>query len=356
MKSFADNTFSAIVTDPPYELGFMGKKWDSSGIAYDPVVWQEALRVLKPGGYLLAFGGSRTYHRLACAIEDAGFEIRDMIEWIYGQGFPKSLDVSKAMDRQAAGGDESEKWNGYGTALKPAHEPICVARKPLVGTVVENIRAHGTGAINIDGCRIAGEKTPQPKVRNAPGFGCNSLAGGEVLTEETTGRFPANLIFDEEAAAVLDEHTGQLTSGLLKAGTKRTQGGGYHGGFPEIATTYDTGGDTGGASRFFYTAKASRAERGNTEGAAVKNTHPTVKPLALMAYLLKLVCPLVDGHSVRVLDPFLGSGTTALASLQLGIPCTGIEKEADHIEIIKARLTSVTRDQDVSLSLPGMRA
>lgn len=379
MKTFADNTFSAIVTDPPYELGFMGKKWDSSGIAYDPAVWKEALRVLKPGGHLLSFGGSRTYHRMACAIEDAGFEIRDMIEWIYGSGFPKSLDVSKAIDKSRGakrrvigrrdvgpdirgdnykrdGGDrmiaeiteaetaEAKRWAGWGTALKPAHEPICMARKPFNGTVVENVLQHGTGAINLDACRIGTEENCSRKrvlVKDtAAPFGKGAAMGGNGHQD---GRFPANLILDPVAAEALDRQSGQLTSGK-PCGSKRAAN--------QIFGRYQnkdfplTGfGDTGGASRFFYTAKASGTDRGNETKSALplfgveeeefRDTHPTVKPIALMIYLLKLVCP----PGAHVLDPFLGSGTTAVACKQLGIDCTGIELEAEHITIIKERIS-----------------
>jgi site-specific DNA-methyltransferase (adenine-specific) len=406
MKTFADNTFHAIVTDPPYELGFMGKKWDNSGIAYDPKVWTQALRILKPGGYLLSFGGSRTYHRMACAIEDAGFEIRDMIEWLYGSGFPKSLDVSKAMDkavgatRKVVGkatrhsgqsykwADEirhpthseeksaitapstpnAQLWSGYGTALKPAHEPICVARKPLIGTVVENVLAHGAGAINIDACRIGTERRTYDLKGNAPGSKTinqlsrkdgsdnpNAKALGSYGTgskqikigEKTTqGRFPANLILDEVAAAMLDEQSGQLTSGKLGAVTTPKQNAVF--GKFATANVNDFEANTGGASRFFYTAKASGTDRGNNVKGALplfgvaeeefRNTHPTVKPVALMLYLLKLVCPMVEGIKPHVLDPFLGSGTTAIACKQLGIDCTGIELEAEHIAIANERL------------------
>jgi hypothetical protein len=395
MAEMPAESFHAIVTDPPYELGFMGKKWDNSGIAYDKTVWIESLRVLKPGGYLLAFGGSRTYHRLACAIEDAGFEIRDMIEWIYGQGFPKSLDVSKAMDKDVGavrkvigtirkthiGGSvenanlgwqrpshydssgevkktmeiteaetaDAKLWRGYGTALKPAHEPICVARKPLIGTVVENIRLHGTGAINIDGCRIGmSDSTVRPDGKqkhgsssHSPAHGTNwngdGLSGGNEL-----GRFPSNLILDSDAAAALDEQSGHLQSGQ-PCGSKRAANQ-IFGKFENKDFPVTGFGDAGGASRFFYTAKASGTDRGNQVKGAMplfgvdeekwRNSHPTVKPQALMRYLLKLVCP----PGSHVLDPFFGSGTTGVAAKELGIDCTGIELLAEHIAIINERL------------------
>jgi len=386
MKTFADNSFQAIVTDPPYELGFMGKKWDGGGIAFEVALWRECLRVLKPGGHLLSFGGSRTYHRMACAIEDAGFEIRDMIEWIYGSGFPKSLDVSKAMDkangnnraREKCGGlgsknsfaddewaqknqgtrivdapigEAAKLWQGYGTALKPAHEPICVARKPLIGTVVENVLAHGTGAINIDGCWIESEKetgwSGSGRVKKMFEGGW-SKEGGEA--RPVVGRFPANLILDEAAAAALDAQSGELSGGAFpKIATRKRDHGVLNNFTNEELPARINLGDTGGASRFFYTAKASGSDRGNNVKGALplfgvaeeefRNTHPTVKPLALMTYLLKLVVPFGVVAGCKVLDPFCGSGTTAVACKQLGIDCTGIELEAENIAIIYERLS-----------------
>jgi len=238
LKGLADSSVDSCVCDPPYELGFMGKAWDSTGIAYDVGLWSEVLRVLKPGGHLLAFGGTRTHHRMVCAIEDAGFEIRDEIQWLYGSGFPKSLDVSKAIDKAACAerevvgkvagmGKQNPKWNGtaqgraensfkseydattpatvaakqwqgWGTALKPACEPICVARKPLGGTVAANVLAHGTGAINVDGCRVDGTVTTNPLVRNVGGFGNNGMANQAEPPQSVTsqGRWPANVIHD----------------------------------------------------------------------------------------------------------------------------------------------------------------
>lgn len=397
LKRFADATFHAIVTDPPYELGFMGKKWDSSGIAYDRELWQQCLRVLKPGGYVLAFGGSRTYHRLACAIEDAGFEIRDMIEWLYGSGFPKSMDVSKAMDK-AAGKEnvigtkpdrwtgkgnslnfstdreqsvckitapvtaDAKLWQGWGTALKPAHEPICIARKPLEGTVAENVLKHGVGAINIDACRIGTDDTRQKTYKmTSKGLpdGCYNNPGKntariDMLAGSACGRFPANLILDPIAAAMLDAQSGDQCGAA--APVRKGHSGASKGIYQDFASKGDDGatfrGDTGGASRFFYTAKASGTDRGNNVKGALplfgveeeefRNTHPTVKPLALMRYLLKLVCPTHLNERIHVLDPFLGSGTTAVACRELGIDVTGIELEADHIAIIRERCPGAT--------------
>ena len=435
MAALPDCSVDAVVTDPPYELAFMGKGWDASGIAYDPDVWAQAYRVIKPGGHLLAFGGTRTWHRLAAAIEDAGFEVRDSIAWMYGSGFPKSLDVSKAIDRMKhdrheveqvvrwmeetrqrtgvtrkqveerfgtinigqalftitpgstprvptleqvdvlldlfgltiddvpddihrllidknaskgqpgpnwykrevtgqheapAAGQQwnanygltadltakerrdrpatpaAQQWQGWGTALKPAFEPVVVARKPLIGTVAENVLTHGTGALNIDGCRIAAtDKTPPP----AAGYGrkdtdaAYGIAGDPKFS--TTGkddhpnaRWPANVILDESQAAELDRDS--LDEGA-------------------------------GASRFFYTAKASSAERPREGDTA----HPTVKPLALMRYLVKLITP----PGGTVLEPFAGSGTTLEACVVEGFQVIGIELTEEYLPLIVQRVS-----------------
>lgn len=418
-----DNSIDSIVTDPPYELGFMGKKWDASGIAYSVELWAECLRVLKPGGHLLAFGGTRTYHRLTCAIEDAGFEIRDSIHWLYGSGFPKSHDVSKGIDKQrhdradvyrvadwlkpnvyavgvrkvaealkvsptmvsqhwcshsqttvptleqvpplldvlgmtledvpgdirtllwelngrkgqpgenwakreivgerevpvghafagpTYGGDSSlqsvnvtapatdgaREWEGWGTALKPAHEPIVMARKPLIGTVAANVLEHGTGAINIDGCRVPGvldgDPTKIQRQQHSSGaivgaFGAAALVGKEIQTYKPGGRWPANLLLDDYIA--------------------------------------DTESDW---SRYFYISKTSKAER----NAAGPNNHPTCKPLTLMRYLVRLVTP----PSGTVLEPFAGSGTTMAAAILEGFNVTGCELTAEYLPIIEGRI------------------
>jgi DNA modification methylase len=425
MREMPDASIDAIVTDPPYGLAFMGKNWDH-GVPGVPF-WAEAFRVAKPGAHLVAFGGTRTYHRLACAIEDAGWEVRDCLSWLYGSGFPKSLDVSKAIDKKkddwadiaavvrfledarqisgvsrkqvenhfgtvnigqafftltpgskprvpmwnqweklktllgfsdamdaevwrlngrkgkpgdawaerevvgsqrgttlavapgqgmdrattdlpitAPATDAAKQWQGWGTALKPGWEPAILARKPLVGTVASNVLAHGTGAINVDGCRIEGN------------------------------RWPANVAFDEAAAHALDEQTG-------------------------------------GASRFFYTAKASRSERnagceniearpqdptreldaagGNNprnRGAAPRvNSHPTVKPVALMRWLVRMVTP----PKGVVLDPFCGSGTTLVAAIEEGFDCIGVEREAEYVAIIEARIAAAQK-QTLRVSRP----
>lgn len=348
---------------------------------------REALRVLKPGGHLVAFGGTRTYHRLTCGLEDAGFEIRDCLSWLYGSGFPKSLDVSKAIDKAARGvpqggadptspnhgryrtqategkrgaadagrgygagpgrfmasegqpddrvasTPEAARWDGWGTALKPAWEPAVLARKPLAGTVARNVLEHGTGALNIDGCRIgtSGGTTSvgQPnRLNRVYGEGM----GGLPAVNLGAGRWPANVALDDEAAAMLDaEVTGLHVSGN-RGGTRRTHRGftpGESDGAPR-----DTAMPPGyqdphtGPSRFFYTAKASKKERG--EG----NTHPTVKPLALMRWIVRLVTP----PGGLVLDPFAGSGTTGVACRDEGFPCILIEREQEYVDIIRRRL------------------
>lgn len=337
LPTLAADSIDSIVTDPPYELGFMGKAWDRSGVTYDPATWQAAYRVLKPGAHLLAFGGTRTFHRLAVALEDAGLEIRDTLSWLYGSGFPKSLDVSKAIDKAAGatretiregkavrrmiqGADqnatgswikdngreyvptetapataEAEQWAGWGTALKPAWEPIIVARKPLIGTVAATVLAHGTGALNIEACRIkhASDEDLAVSLSKNPGradlvtsgtFGANR----PQQSVNTSGRWPANVALDEDAAAML-----------------------------------------GDPARFFYTAKASRAERG------ARNDHPTVKPIALMQWLVRLVTP----PGGTVLDPFLGSGSTGIAAHREGFGFIGIELSAEYAEIARRRMS-----------------
>ena len=412
LPTLADNTIDSIVTDPPYELGFMGKKWDSSGIAYSVELWQQCLRVLKPGGHLLSFGGTRTYHRVAVAIEDAGFELRDSIAWLYGSGFPKSLDVSKAIDKQAGAerevltevvsdlfgdqevkqerktgigtgkgstaimGDgnrdltmpatpEAKQWQGWGTALKPAFEPVIVARKPIEGTVANNVLKWGTGGLNIDGSRIGTETI---STHNAPK---GSFAGGEPdrgsdtsSYKEHTGRWPANIILDPYTAELLDEQSGQTVS---KAGGRSTQKGtgtwaSSTGVFANGQDRPRTGhSDSGGGSRFFYVAKASKRDRnegleelpelrtgamsatadgtmltgsGNERNTRRQNFHPTVKPTSLMEYLIKLVTP----PNGTVLDPFTGSGSTGKAAILQGFDFIGIEMTEEYLPIIEGRL------------------
>lgn len=362
MRTLPDASVDSIVTDPPYGLGFMGKQWDDLPPGLDFAV--EALRVLKPGGHMLAFGGSRTWHRLAVAVEDAGFEIRDSIAWLYGSGFPKSLDVSKAIDKAAgaerevvglrdnkgrksadgwgmlqdAAGDpltapatpDAELWQGWGTALKPAFEPVVVARKPLIGTVAANVLSHGTGALNIDASRIEGGERPLiiSKSEKSTGILGDGLNGSASGGSTTAGRFPANVILDESQAAELDKQSGESSS--KSGGTSGTH---FSAGEPGVPTPDRPRGghnDSGGASRFFYTAKADSAERPVVNGIA----HPTVKPLDLMRYLVRLVTP----RSGLVLEPFAGSGTTLQAALEEGCRVIGIERESDYIPLIKSRL------------------
>jgi site-specific DNA-methyltransferase (adenine-specific) len=364
MRGMAEASVDAIVTDPPYGLEFMGKEWDApwkdsrakfrdssevdddsahrmsqargtfpeayvAGPSFQSWCTQwatEALRVLKPGGHLLAFGGTRTWHRLAVAIEDAGFEVRDSIAWMYGSGFPKSLDVSKAIDKAAGatrdrvpytggiasgsgnyggGGEvhvgskvddapatpEAKTWQGWGTALKPAFEPIVVARKPLIGTVAANVLAHGTGALNVDGCRIGTDGgTAGATAGPSDGIYGNGLNGTFSQPVDGLGRWPANVILDESQAENLGEE-----------------------------------------SRFFYTAKASTVERPRIDGSA----HPTVKPLTLMRYLVRLVTP----PGGIVLEPFAGSGTTLEACIVEGFKCIGIERDPTYLELIVQRVS-----------------
>ena len=390
LKSLPDASVDSIVTDPPYELGFMGKSWDSTGVAYDVTVWQECLRVLKPGGHLLAFGGSRTYHRLAVAIEDAGFQIRDQIMWVYGSGFPKSHNIGKAIDKQAGverevvghsninvykenknhkfyvegegnpeygKGEvtapntvEAKQWDGWGTALKPAHEPIVMARKPIEGTVANNVVKHGVGGINIDGTRVAypdGEvdfdKVQRQQATGEEGvisnaFGASALVGTEIKTYKENGRFPANFIHDgsDEVLALFPDTKGAFAP--VKSGHSGKSKGIYNDYAQrgdDGATFYD---DNGSAARFFYCAKANKKER----NAGASNNHPTVKPTDLMRYLVRLVTP----PNGTVLDPFTGSGSTGRASVLEGFDFIGIEQSAEYLAIAEARIAFVSHQAD----------
>jgi len=351
MRSMPDNSVDAIVTDPPYELGFMGKSWDNTGITYQVGLWQEVLRVLKPGGHLLSFGGTRTYHRMACAIEDAGFEIRDQIQWIYGSGFPKSLDVGKQ--------DGCEDWQGWGTALKPANEPIVLARKPLIGTVAKNVLEWGTGGLNIDGCRVATYDDLSggtyggifSATRDENGNLCKAIGSGDK------GRFPANVIHDgsDEVVAMFPVTNGN--GGAVGSGNRDFANITSYKGSGIVTARYNDG--LGSAARFFYCPKASRSERnaglegmeerskpvhiiqsagrqkaGEMESMPMQNHHPTVKPIALMRYLCKLITP----PNGTVLDPFVGSGTTGCAAVQEGFNFIGIEREREYYEIAEKRI------------------
>ena len=387
LATLPDASVDAVVTDPPYGIRFMGRSWDGADIEaatatrrgqasmpddgrsgtnggyrsasteagrYDLSAnaafgqWCEAwatecLRVLKPGGHMLAFGGSRTWHRLASAVEDAGFEIRDSIAWLYGSGFPKSHNLA-------------DGWQGWGTALKPAFEPIVVGRKPLNGTVAANVLAHGTGALNIDACRTptndklggghssAGQQMSdgwkRPWVDDPEKVTANAARSRDsVAKSEELGRWPANVLLDDSQAAALDEQSGERPAGGKVTGnrTAKTGDSGIYGRFS--ATENRPYGDTGGASRFFptfrYEAKAPTSERPRVDDIA----HPTVKPLALMQWLVRLVTP----PGGVVLEPFAGSGTTAEACVTEGFRCIAIEREADYLPLIVSRLDKPTQ-------------
>lgn len=331
LRSLPDAAVDSVVTDPPYSLSFMGKAWDAHETPAGFQAWcnlwsAECLRVLKPGGHMLAFGGTRTFHRLACAVEDAGFEIRDSIAWMYGSGFPKSLNLT----------DGEGGRTGWGTALKPAFEPIVVARKPLVGTVAANVLAHGTGALNVDGCRTEYQGDAD-YARNA-GFDrkatettmWGSVPGTPLPATARAGRWPANVVLDESQAAELDEQSGTLTSGGGARGTTSRDGLMGPDSDRGRTTTYERDADQGGASRFFYVAKADASERVRVNGTA----HPTVKPLALMRWLARLVTP----PGGAVLEPFAGSGTTVEACILEGFRCIAIEREPDYLPLIVQRI------------------
>jgi DNA modification methylase len=327
MATLEPESIDAIVTDPPYGLEFMGKGWDR-GVPGEEF-WTAALRVAKPGAHLVAFGGTRTYHRLTCSIEDAGWEIRDGLLWLYGSGFPKSLNLG----------------DGRGTGLKPGWEPIVLARKPLIGTVTENVARYGTGALNIDACRIdfaSAEDERETKEKNRHEdfgsgarenrvYGADDRARSESGNYDAPGRWPANVVLDEDAAALLDAQSGVSTSRAGEPRASAEPGAGW--GMTSTGAEYN---DTGGASRFFYCAKASRAER---NAGPTKNIHPTVKPLDLMRWLVRLVTP-PDG---LVLDPFTGSGSTGCASLPERCRFLGIELENEYAEIARHRLARAMR-------------
>lgn len=411
-RMFPDCSVDAVITDPPYGIAFMGKDWDQpgafgserrngspqrtqrEGLAMDAgrydlspaamlnfqrwcTAWAtECLRILKPGGHLLAFGGSRTWHRLAAGIEDAGFEIRDSIAWLFGSGFPKSMDVSKAIDKAAgaerevvgharrtgkesgtygafAGDntitvpstDAAKQWQGWGTALKPSFEPIVVARKPFTGTVAQNVLTHSTGALNIDACRIpTGDKLDggsttrgqqmkdgwhRPWMDDPEMVAANAeRSRASVAKSEELGRWPTNVVLDEHQAADLDRQGGASTS---RVGKPRGAASGAGWGMTATGAEYV---DEGGASRFFpvfrYEAKAPTSERPNADGVQ----HPTVKPLDLMRWLVRLVTP----AGAVVLEPFAGSGTTAEACVLEDRQCIAIEREAEYLPLIVSRL------------------
>lgn len=419
---FPDNCSDSIVTDPPYGLRFMNKHWDYQVPTVEQ--WKEAYRVLKPGGFLLSFGGTRTYHRMVVNIEDAGFEIRDQIQWLYGSGFPKSLDISKSIDKQAgaertnvigkskyegrrpnkfgggengdtcygdfnaqpempiyeAATDEAKEWEGWGTALKPANEPICVARKPVEGTVAENVLKWGTGGLNIDGCRIGtDELTSQDdpnKFKNFKEQDGRTPTEHEFLPKTTIGRFPANVILDEFMGVELDKQSG-VSKSVIATNINRQQRSSNavfndkNNGLKNGSTLEEGYDDMGGASRFFYCPKPDNFERnkglknfkevtptdktgrkegskgvsgsvehGNSAnpfangGGISRNHHPTVKPIDLMRYLVRLVTK----KGGIVLDPFCGSGTTLIAAKMELMNYIGIDMDETNVPLAEARV------------------
>lgn len=376
-KAYTGPRFHAVMCDPPYELGFMGRKWDSSGVAFSADTWAAIASVCKPGAMLLAFGGTRTFHRIAVAIEDAGWEIRDTLMWVYGQGFPKSHDVSKAIDREAGAAREvvgvnpnsrpnmvrvdaavlsprvdapltapataaAAQWAGYGTALKPAYEPIIVARLPLDGTVAHNAMTHGTGALAIDACRVEGN-TGETNHELGPRGGYGNLDKDRKNAKwfkrsggHPTGRWPANLIHDgsDEVLALFPEAGGGTSERVVK----RARNKGWANSSPgDGVLAVDNYGDAGSAARFFYCAKASTSER--NAGLESGNTHPTVKPLALTQYLARLILPPELDEPRRLLVPFAGSGSEVIGAMRAGWDeVEGVELEHSHVEIARARI------------------
>tara|TARA_Y100001938_G_scaffold144022_1_gene217819 strand:+ start:1598 stop:2620 length:1023 start_codon:yes stop_codon:yes gene_type:complete len=315
MKEMTDNSLDSIVTDPPYGLSFMGKKWDYDVPSVE--IWRECLRVLKPGGHLLSFAGSRTYHRMAVNIEDAGFEIRDQIMWVYGSGFPKSLNV----------GRKAEEWEGWGSALKPAHEPIVVARKPLIGTLVENVLEHGTGGLNIGACRVGDEVLNEHTSGNIPNDrGTWGTKEGYVMPQRV-GRFPANFIHDgsDEVVSLFPEEKARFFYCAKASKSERNAG-------LEAFEDKKSQHNAGGIGRKVSVGK--RLEQGKENAPMMKNIHPTVKPVELMKYLCRLVTP----PQGIVLDPFMGSGTTGVGATAEGFDFIGIEMDEEYLKIAEARI------------------
>lgn len=414
LQELDDNSVDSIVTDPPYGIDFMGKKWDYDVPSVE--IWEQCLRVLKPGGYLLAFAGTRTQHRMAVRIEDAGFEIRDMIAWVYGSGFPKSHNISKALDKMAgaerefipvgnavkrmipgadqnkkgwikddgreyqpgvevAVTDDAKKWDGWGTALKPALEPITVARKPLEEkTVAANVLKYGTGGINIDESRIALDG-PRKKIiskseksDNAFGDGLNGSKNLGFI--DTQGRFPANLIHDG-SEEVTELFPNAKAGGANKARKRNDENENAYGKYERVVD-FDSYADNGSAARFFYVPKTSKKDRNdgldkfNTKATASsefrpnhaekaeqgedgnpygrwtpeKNNHPTVKPTDLMRYLVTMVTP----KGGTTLDPFMGSGSTGRGAKLGGFNFIGVELDPDYFEIAKARIDAIIEE------------
>jgi site-specific DNA-methyltransferase (adenine-specific) len=398
LRSLPENSFDSCVCDPPYEISFMGSKWDGTGIAFDPKAWAEVYRVMKPGAHLVAFGGTRTWHRIAVAIEDAGFQLKESMAWLFGSGMPKSQNVERAVAREtcklpgrhfvgktpkgkkAQSGDhtcpqtpESLPYAGHGSALKPSFEPVIFARKPLIGTMGKNVVRHGTGGLNIDAARVphasaadfeahaAGVKAIKERGGSMEGSWKNSsdLSGASDVTD--AGRWPPNVIVDEDVAADLDETNGVHPSTPYKGGPKQKRGQIFD--LEEVAQ----GGysDSGGVSRYFYCPKTNGAERdagldhwpvltggeatggraedsagvnnpraGAGRGGGRRNPHPTIKPLALMRWLCRLVTP----PGGFILDPFAGSGTTGCAAALEGFHFAGVELDPVHARLAADRI------------------
>jgi site-specific DNA-methyltransferase (adenine-specific) len=398
LKTIPDNSIDSVVTDPPYHLtsivkrfgkedsapaqfgtdgayaraskGFMGKEWDGGDIAFRTDVWSECLRVLKPGGHLLAFSHSRTYHRMGVAIEDAGFEIRDQIMWIYGSGFPKSHNIGKAIQKQSgdvkvigtkqgAGttgksyisnneeyvdGDKgvfkkeyddieiNNDWEGWGSAMKPSHEPIVMARKPLTEkSIAENVLKYGTGGINIDGCRInaGNDYSDRNSYTDRKTNSSTFQSGGQMKSDPNElGRFPANTIFDEEAGQLLDEQSsGASRFFYCPKAAKKDRNEGLEQ-FEDRPSQLNSG----GIGRKISVEK--RLEENGENAPTMKNNHPTVKPVLLMKYLINLITP----PNGTTLDPFMGSGSTGKAAVRCGVNFIGIEKEQEYMDIASARI------------------
>lgn len=390
-------SIDSIVTDPPYELNFMNKSWDNSGIAFQKDTWEKCFSVLKPGGYLLAFGAPRTFHRIACAIEDAGFEIRDTIMWLYGTGMPKSMNLGKAVESKLVNGsantqdwknlkwtkvetgrlgnldqlsEEGKQWDGFGTSLKPAYEPVIVARKPCGGSTTDNVIKYGVGGINIDECRIPYEATPNPATNPLYrkengyklGYGVNSDPSAYALKKDngemninSNGRFPANVILTYDDSDFDEVCGGFPIGGKNGSISKRYKMNNTVYGDYGYCNTWDAYDDSGSAARYFYCAKATKRDR--DEGCG-KNFHTTVKPTALMQYLVRLVTP----RGGTVLDPFMGSGSTGKAvayennDRNADYSFIGVELNDDYLNIAKARIDYAMSDKekvDIKSSIPN---
>lgn len=388
LKDYPDESFTATLCDPPYGLKFMDKKWDH-GVPATPY-WAEILRVLKPGAILMAFSGTRTWHRLGVAIEDAGFELFDTMMWLHAQGFPKSRAIGKAIDKEAGvkreivgqkirgdveqakksgvtmaaayanrnnkaifgygiesitipATDAAKIWEGYGTSLKPAFEPILLARKPRQATYAQTAMEHHTAALNIDGCRIASAKPYTINTWNDGAKPFGDGAGHPFTGRQQSGRWPANLILDEIAAKILDEQVGERKSGYMKPGQRRKSSrglGGYHNNFPDEVTTKGTYGDSGGPSRFFYCSKANKRERNMGLPEGERNLHTTVKPLTLCEYLARLIIPPKEYRDeAQLLVPFAGVMSEVIGALLAGWKnITAIDIEKEYCEIGQKRI------------------